>query len=351
MRIQVEEQSRYKVRKEAFEPISGSPNSSLPNWREVMTPHRDVSSGVYQQAEFAADLWQVYLREGSEEYLSPQEFFRRTFMTQGLKDLLGSGLKRLAGQGGDPVVQLQTNFGGGKTHSMMALWHLFSGVAANELQDVNDLLSEYSSEIAENVNRAVFVGTKISPGQPEIKPDGTEVKTLWGELAWQLGGKEAYSMIAESDQTGTNPGDRLKELFNRYAPCLILIDEWVAYARQLHHDLNLPAGTFDTQFTFAQSLSESAKAADRCLLVVSIPASDNEIGGELGLDAVNRMQNAIGRVESSWRPASPDEGFEIVRRRLFEPIDPGKISTRDVVCRGVFRLLQKPATGISKTLF
>ena len=85
-------------------------------------------------------------------------------MTQGLKDLLGSGLKQLAGQGGDPVVQLQTNFGGGKTHSMMALWHLFSGVAANELQDVNDLLSEYSSEIAENVNRAVFVGTKDFPG-------------------------------------------------------------------------------------------------------------------------------------------------------------------------------------------
>ena len=73
---------------------------------------------------------------------------------------------------------------------MMALWHLFSGVAANELQDVNDLLSEYSSEIAENVNRAVFVGTKISPGQPAIKLDGTEVKTLWGELAWQLGGKK-----------------------------------------------------------------------------------------------------------------------------------------------------------------
>jgi len=334
MRLQVEEQSRYQVRKEGFEPMAGSPNSSLPCWRDVMTPHRDVSSGVYQQAEFAADLWQVYLKEGSQEYLSPQEFFRRTFMTHGLRDLLGSGLQRLAGQGGDPVVQLQTNFGGGKTHSMMALWHLFSGVPANELQDVNDLLSERSSIIAENANRAVFVGTKISPGQPEIKPDGTEVRTLWGELAWQLGGAEAFAMIAESDRTGTNPGDRLKELFNRYSPCLVLIDEWVAYARQLHHDLNLPAGTFDTQFTFAQSLSESAKAADRCLLVVSIPASDNEIGGELGLDAVNRMQNAIGRVESSWRPASPDEGFEIVRRRLFEPIDPAKISTRDVVCRG-----------------
>ena len=82
--------------------------------------------------------------------------------------------------------------------------------------------------------------------------------TLWGEIAWQLGGKDGYAMIAEDDRKATNPGDRLKELFNKYSPCLILVDEWVAYARQLHEGSDLPAGTFDTQFTFAQTLSESA---------------------------------------------------------------------------------------------
>ena len=91
-----------------------------------MTPHKDVASGRYQQAEFAADLWQVHLGEGSDEYRNPAEFFRRTYLTESLKRLLVGAVQRLAGQGGDPVVQLQTNFGGGKTHSMLALYHLFS---------------------------------------------------------------------------------------------------------------------------------------------------------------------------------------------------------------------------------
>ena len=94
-----------------------------------MTPHKDVASGRYQQAEFAADLWQVHLGEGTDEYKNPVEFFRRTYLTESLKRMLVGAVRRLAGQGGDPVVQLQTNFGGGKTHSMLALYHLFSGIA------------------------------------------------------------------------------------------------------------------------------------------------------------------------------------------------------------------------------
>ena len=99
----------------------------------MVTPHSDVVKGTYQQAEFAADLWQVYQNEGSDEYKNPTEFFRRTFITEGLKGLLTGALVRLAGKGGSPVVELQTNFGGGKTHSMMSLWHLFSGISPSEL--------------------------------------------------------------------------------------------------------------------------------------------------------------------------------------------------------------------------
>jgi predicted AAA+ superfamily ATPase len=95
--------------------------SRLKPWREVVAPHPDVASGRYQQAEFAADLWQVHLGEGSDEYQNPAEFFRRTFLTASLKRLLVGAVQRLSGTGGDPVVQLQTNFGGGKTHSMLAL--------------------------------------------------------------------------------------------------------------------------------------------------------------------------------------------------------------------------------------
>src|SRR6516165_5828185 len=132
---------------------------------------------------------------------------------------------------------------------------------------------------------------------------------------------------------------------NAYGPCLILIDEWVAYARQLHDASDLPAGSFETQFTFAQALSESAKSAKNTLLVISLPASDAggsphtqaddvEVGGQRGREALDRLRNVIGRIETSWRPASAEEGFEIVRRRLFEPIaDPARFRDRDVAAR------------------
>ena len=96
-------------------------------WREVVQPHPDVASGRYIQAEFAADLSQVLAETAESEYQDPLEFFRRTYLTEGLLALLVTGVKRLTAQGGDPVVQLQTTFGGGKTHSMLALYHLCSG--------------------------------------------------------------------------------------------------------------------------------------------------------------------------------------------------------------------------------
>ena len=334
LRLRFDEQRRGEMRKHAVAPTEGNPQSGLKPWREVVTPHKDVASGEYQQAEFAADLWQVYLGEAASEYQDPTELFRRTFITEGLQKLLSNGVRRIGGKGGDPVVELQTNFGGGKTHSMLALCHLFSGTPVSELPGSDQVLKDADCEVASKVNRAIVAGTKISPGNPSKKKDGTVVRTIWGEIAWQLGGKKGYEMVRADDENATNPGDKMKELFNTFSPCLILIDEWVAYARQLHEGSSLPAGTFDTQFTFAQTLSESAKAATNTLLVVSIPASDNEIGGEWGQRALSRLKNAIGRVESSWRPASPDEGFEIVRRRLFEPLhDKQAFVARDAVAR------------------
>lgn len=344
-RLIFDEQARREIRKAGGTLIETSASSALKPWREIVTPHADVASGRYQQAEFAADLWQVHLGDGSDEYRKPQEFFRRTFLTDSLKRLLVGGVQRIAGQGGDPVVQLQTNFGGGKTHSMLALYHLFSGMAPSELVGVDAVLAAAGVKtLPKNVRRVVFVGNKISPGNPVTKPDGTLVRTLWGELAWQLGGRKAYDRVQADDERATSPGDVLRELFKTYGPCLVLIDEWVAYARQLHDQSDLPAGGFETQFSFAQALTESAKLAGNCLLVVSLPASDTagslhsrvddvEVGGIRGREALDRLRNVVGRVESSWRPATAEEGFEIVRRRLFEPIVGDLFKHRDVTAR------------------
>src|SRR6185312_13872360 len=205
---------------------------------------------------------------------------------------------------------------------------------------------------------------KLSPGNPATKKDGTVVRTLWGELAWQLGfaaggergAKKAFARVAADDERATSPGDTLRELFNELGPCLVLIDEWVAYARQLHDQSDLPGGSFETHFTFAQALTESAKLAKNCLLVISLPASDTsgsphtqsddvEVGGVRGREALDRLRNVIGRLESAWRPATAEEGFEIVRRRLFEEM-PGNEAyrQRDLTARA-FAELYRNATG------
>jgi len=215
------------------------------------------------------------------------------------------------------VVQLQTNFGGGKTHSMLALYHLFSGTTASELVGIDAVLQQAYIKKLPTAKRVVLVGNKISPSTPVKKPDGTTVRTLWGELAWQLGGKKAFDRVRADDEKATSPGDVLRELFKEYGPCLVLIDEWVAIARQLHDQSDLPAGGFETQFTFAQALTESAKLVKNCLLVISLPASatagsphtqadDVEVGGQRGREALDRLRNVVGRVESSWRPASAE---------------------------------------------
>ncbi len=344
-RLTYDEQVRGEKRKAGGSLIEAAATGALKPWREIVTPHADVASGRYQQAEFAADLWQVHLGEGSDEYKKPQEFFRRTYLTESLKRLLVGGVKRVLGKGGDPVVQLQTNFGGGKTHSMLALYHLFSGAKPSELAGVDAVLAAADVKSLPEVKCVVLVGNKISPGNPVTKPDGTVVRTLWGELAYQLGGKKAFARVEADDERATNPGDVLRELFKEYGPCLVLIDEWVAYARQLHDQSDLPAGGFETQFTFAQALTESAKLAGNCLLVISLPASDTqgsphtqaddvEVGGIRGREALDRLRNVVGRVESSWRPATAEEGFEIVRRRLFEPLaGPDAFKQRDVTAR------------------
>ncbi len=372
-RLVFDEQARGEARRgrgsapRQVELLSGS---GAKPWRHIVEPHNDVATGRYKQAEFAADLGQVHRGDGADEYRDPVEFFRRTYLTESLKSLLVGAVRRLSGDDGEPVIQLQTNFGGGKTHSMLALYHLFSGIDAKTVPGLDKVLEAAEVNQVNKVSRVAIVGTQISPGSPETKADGTVVRTLWGELAYQLGGPEAYEKLRIDDERATNPGNKLRELLEDYGPCAILIDEWVAYARQLHDDPDLPGGTFETQFTFAQALTESIKLTGNCLLMVSLPASDqgdkvdpgrqayrpsgavslpasdqegdevvseiddSEVGGARGRDALERLRNVIARVESPWRPATAEEGFEIVRRRLFKPLEDAEaFKQRDVTVR------------------
>jgi predicted AAA+ superfamily ATPase len=356
MRLRYEAEARKATPRQ--EVLVNAPTAGLKPWRDVIAPHDDVARGRFALAEFAADLHQVKLGRGAAEYIDPVEFFTRSYLTAGLRTLLTGAVRRLASaDGGVPVVDLQTTFGGGKTHSEIALWHLFSGTSIDALpQEVQDLVRDAGiGDQLPAVRRVALVGTKLSPGQPSIKDDGTEVRTLWGELAWGLGGRAGYDIVAESDRTATNPGENLDRLLATFSPCLILIDEWVAYARQLFGAEGLPGGSFDTHFSFAQALTEAVRATPDTLLVLSLPVSEpvdgraagigseTELGGTGGREALRRLRSVIGRMESSWRPATGEESFEIVRRRLFKPIEPAQLAHRDATARAFGEMYRREA--------
>ena len=324
--------------------ISVDTVAGLMPWREVIEPHQDVATGEFQQAEFAADLSKVHNGSAVSEYRESTEFFSRTYLTEGLSSLLVGAVKRLSGDGGDPVVELQTNFGGGKTHSMLSLYHMVGETPTENLPGLDQLLSRNELTVPKKINRAVLVGTSRGPQDVISLKCGREIRTSWGELAWQLGGNEAFEMIANQDASGIAPGsDLLEAIFKKCEPCLILIDEWVAYLRQIYKVGGLPSGTFDANLTFVQALTESVKASPRTLLVASLPASQIEVGGEGGHEALARLKQTFSRVESSWRPASQEESYEIVRRRLFKEIPGDKFHHRDNTLKQYAKLYRENA--------
>lgn len=338
--------------------------TGLQPWRHVLRPHDDVASGNFQASEFAADLFKVASGEGGRDYANPVEFFNRTYLTDGLRDLIGRAVRRLSGDdNASPVVNLQTNFGGGKTHSMLSLWHLAGRTRLGDFpQEVAELLESdgYRALQDKGVRRVAIVGNHFA-ASGELKPDGTFVRTIWGELAWQLGGKEAYAVVADADASSTPPGAALHRLLASYSPALILIDEWVAYARALYGvDPSDPAtkvtgGSFESQFTFAQSLTEAAKGTSGVFLAVSIPASESghdgepgpgsaqEVGGAHGLEALKRLQNVVRRVADQWRPASADEAYHIVRQRLFVAPDAKALAAIDETAKAFVELYRRQA--------
>jgi predicted AAA+ superfamily ATPase len=266
------------------------------------------------------------------EYQDAVAFFDRTFITEGMRLLLTQVAQRLAGKGGEPVIQLQTAFGGGKTHTMLAVYHLATRKCAlSELAGIPQLIDRAGLMDVAQARVAVLDGMAYAPGQ-EWKHGKQSVRTLWGELAWQLGGSEGFTLVKGADATGTSPGKLvLRDLLNAYAPCVVLIDELVAYVRQFAEGQTLSGGSYDSNVSFVQALTEAAKLVPTAIVLASLPESDVEAGSQRGVAALRTLEKTFGRVQALWKPIATEEAFEIVRRRLFEPVRDPK--TRDAVCR------------------
>lgn len=291
----------------------GDKNMSLPNWWQVTTPHKDIREGKLQEAIFAADLGDVVYGKAPVEYKDPSTFFQKTYLTQGIQNLLENVLSRLSNGKGDPVIQLQTPFGGGKTHSLLALYHLVKNRTQLEHFDFVSTLPK-----PKNARVVVFVGTQVDP----IKG-----KTLWGEIAQQLG---VYEKVKEHDVKRRSPGRKILADLLGNDPLLILIDELVEYAVKAKDHA-------DQISVFSQELTETVKTKKNCCLICTLPSSAPY--GDTGERALNELQRIYGRIEAVYTPVEGMEIYEVIRKRLFD--DFGTEKVRKDVSQAYFNLYQK----------
>lgn len=298
--------------------LGGGRVEGLTPWRIACPPRDDVLEGRLSKETFAANLAAAARGEASETYSDPHAFFSSTYLTQGLKLTLSNALRRLSGNGGASTVGLQTNFGGGKTHTMLSLYHMSKLADLSASETLRPIIDEVGVSKLEGVKTAVFVGTDKGPDIALGKFEGHQLRTMWGFLASQLAGREGMELIREAEEARTNPGAQiLAELFERAGgPCLILLDELTKYFSQLE------GFRYEAHLAFVQSLTEAAAVSKTALIVGSLPDSDIEAGGtEQSLDALRRLEKLFGRTQSTWQPAQGFETYAVIRRRLFQELD------------------------------
>lgn len=287
---------------------------ALPAWWQVAVPHKDIREKKFTEAVFAADLSDVLNGTAPKEYSDPRLFFERTYMTKGLVNLVQNVLSRLVTGGGDPVIQLQTPFGGGKTHSLLALYHVAKSVdQINHMEQVKNLLARFPR--FKGVKVAAFVGTAADP---------VKGRTPWGEIAHQLG---CYEIVEEHDKLRVSPGkERIHDMIRKSGPVLILIDELLEYvvkANKVEKSKSIKEGQTSA---FLQEITEAVATSDRSALVLTLPASVLEQYDEEAEKTLAQLRHISGREESIYVPVEGMEIYEIIRKRLFESLgDPAAI--------------------------
>jgi len=297
----------------------------LKPWYAVATPHEDIQKGRLSEAVFAANLWAVVQGTAPDVYTDPEAFFTKTYLTGGLARVLKKAADALSGsaEAGDRILSLQTAFGGGKTHALVALWHLAkSSEKIRRSSACAELRQLLGASLPKKINAvAVFTNQTCDATQGRKAPQGVKTRTMWGELALQLGGKELYRLIESNDENRAAPKGLFVEILQKAAPCLILLDEvadyCVAASAVRVHDSTLA----DQTVSFIQELTESAQQVKGVALIATLPASHLEVASaEKGEELLKRLEKRFGRMSADNTPVADNEIYEVVRRRLFESL-------------------------------
>ena len=301
------------------------PTGNLPSWFNCIRPQYDIRSGNLDESVFAANIEDVAMGTAPVIYQDIVAFFDRTYITDGMKDLVKRVVQALNGkESQNRVISLQTGFGGGKTHSLISLYHLVKDARIfRELQIARDILEEEDLPRWDEAHVAVFTQNTVSIVDGHEVAEGITTHTLWGELAWQLGGREGYERVRNSDEQLIAPTAKdIKPILEQAKPALILIDELADYCSKASGKM-VGSGTLFTQTnSFIQTLTEAVAATPGTVLICTLPASATEVANsEIGQEILTALENRVVRVGASVKPVDDEEIYEVVRRRLFDKLE------------------------------
>nr|WP_166682464.1 DUF499 domain-containing protein [Streptomyces sp. 846.5] len=295
----------------------------LKKWHEVARPHDDIADGSFEEARFAADLGLVAKGEAPADYLNPVLFAEKTYLTENLREALVEIGNRLSGDpAANAVYRMQTEFGGGKTHTLLAAYHLFgSARSVAETQLARELAKSIRGGVVPQARVVVLDGSALT-ADCNPKDNGTPAHTLLGHLAYKLGGAQAYEAVRTQDEArrGTST-TQLVNLLREHSPCLILMDETLEYlAKTLTSDTRKGSLT-STTLTIIKELNTAVANVPGACLVATLTASHLEDFAAVNSeDLLERLSRIFGRTEATITPVEGDDIFPVLHTRLFKTI-------------------------------
>jgi|GEM_PF-71499 len=309
------------------DPMKTSELPIMRNWFDIIPPHEDIRSGHFDEAVFAADLGDVYAGRAPADYQDPDLFYRKTYTTEGLRGLLQKVHTKLTTGNGPAVIQIQTPFGGGKTHALVTLYHYIKN--GNRIKG---MLPAGVEPVQAQV--AVVGGNHWNPLNGYTS-DSLTRHTFWGEIAYQIGGRAGYEQLRANDEALISPGKNdLRAFLEAHQPFVLLFDEILEYINRaldvsVRDRLDASLGT--QTFSFFQELTEAVSSLPNGMLVVTLPSSELEDFGPEQQESLARLSKIFGRVESIETPVKGEEVYAVVRRRLFDVERLKRASMREVV--------------------
>lgn len=292
----------------------------MQNLFTICSPREDILGGRIRETDFAADLARVINGNAPPEYQDAGLFFKNTHPTKGLRELLKNVCQRLSGNGGTGVLRLDTQYGGGKTHSLIALTHAASGMKG--VDRIEEFIAP-SFVPREKVRIAAFDGENADPVNGRPLGDGLRAYTPWGEIAYGLKGAEGYEIVRKSDEERSAPGAAtLAELFDD-APVLILLDELSIYLRKIKG--RREAEQLSPFLTgLFKAVSSSPKACVVFTLAIGKEGRATDAYSQENEFVAEKLEEAVkvaGRIATLLNPTTEDETVQVLRRRLFTHID------------------------------